>query len=804
MDFVNRIIRELVRPIIQAPASTIAAILCLGLALGSATAIFSAVEAALLRPSPLRDPDRLVDIFVTSPRSNTGPFSPGSFLRLQREARSLEGVAAMRPAWGLLAGEEPVRIDLGRVSDNFFSVLGVQAQWGRLIRPGDGADGQPNVVVVSSALFQSRLAGDSSRIGQPLRIGLTTYTLVGVLPPDFRLLQTSQELTSDAWVPLRFSPAEAAGGQSDLFVFGRLTRGVEMSAANAELGVLGRRWNAEAQVADSRYAMRLVGLTEEAVRGVRGVLWLLFGAASFVLLIAAANVASILLARGVSRRRMVAVRLALGASRRDIVRGALGESLALGGLSVCLGLALAWLGVRLVGTAAAAEVPQMAGLRINVAVIVVGVVLAAVVSILCGVGPAWQAARTEPQELLRGGASSTGRLHNRFLGGLVIGQVALSLILLIGSGLLLRSFHRLLTDDPGFDPRPVLSLDVTVPFANYADRGTVAGFLNPALAAIRQVPGVEHAAAISLLPFRLWGNTMAVRYEGRGEREMSGPIELRVASEDFFRTIGLPLMRGRTFNAADAAPDAPRVAVVNAALARRDYPGTEAIGQRFHLNDSTFATIVGVVADLKNTGPLNPPQPELYWPYEGAFGRYAGSSFALVVRAPGDPRAVARAVVTAIRSVEPGAAVMNVRPMAEVIAGSVGRQRLYATLLAALGALATLLALAGLYGITSYGVAQRTRELGIRTALGSSPARTVRLVFAQAASRILPGLAIGLGGSVVLTELLRAQLFGLSPLDGPTWAAAAAVLAVVGVLAVLVPAFRATRVDPMLAIRVDR
>jgi putative ABC transport system permease protein len=484
----------------------------------------------------------------------------------------------------------------------------------------------------------------------------------------------------------------------------------------------------------------------------------------------------------------------------------LSESLVMTVIGLTLGLALAWAGVRTIGSVAAARLPQLVGLSVDLRVIGFAIGLAALVALVCGGLPAWRSAAVDPQDALRDGrGGGTSRAHHRVLAALVVAEVGLSLMLLIGAGLVLKGFGQLVSKDPGFDPEPILTLEATISPERYPDGNAVQRFLEPALQKIREIPGVDAAASITLIPYENWGWNFNIRYEGQpGDDPTRLPMtENRVASPEFFQVTKQHLIAGRLLGPQDdGRAESPSVVVVNQALVTRDFPGKDPIGKRFHETDTTFSTIVGVVSDIRNFGPVDDPRPEVYRAF-----RQAGqgtSNFALMVRAKrGDPKDLAPAIRAAIRSIDQQAAITDVQTMPEVMSLSTGRARFYLMLLAVFAAVALVLAVSGIYGVLSYAVAQRTREFGIRSALGSTPANTLALVTREGLRLIGIGIAIGLTGSIAATRLLSAMLYGVSPLDRTTWATTTLVLMVVGFLATLLPAFRATRADPLLAIRTD-
>jgi predicted permease len=552
---------------------------------------------------------------------------------------------------------------------------------------------------------------------------------------------------------------------------------------------------------------RAVPLQAESVRLIRKPLILVFGAVCAVLLIAAANVGSLLLARGVQRQHETAVRSALGADRWAVMRPVLAECMVLTAVGGLIGVGLAWVAVRAIGELAVAQVPQLAGLAIEVRIVIFALSLSAIVALLCGALPAWNSTTVDPQDALRGGrGGSTGSAHQRALGGLVVAEVALSLVLLIAASLVLRGFSKLVGRNPGFDPQPLLAMTATLSPARYSDTTEIRRFLRPALDAIEQLPGVQSAGAISHLPFRNWSSNSNIRYEGQPNVDMEywPLVEDRTASPDFFRTTGQRLIEGRFLRwDDDDRPGVPTVVVANESLVRRDFPNQDPVGKRFYISDSTFATIVGIVSDIANAGPIDPPLPEFYYSYAQNWSRN-DTWFNIVVRArSGDPKALAKSITAAIHTIDPQAAVAQIEPMTEVMAKSVGAPRFYLTLIGTFALVAVILAVAGLYGVMSYVVAQQTREIGIRTALGSSSSRTVGLVARRGMGLLAIGVLGGVIGGALATRLLASLLYGVSAADAPTWILATLALVSAGVVASIVPAARAARVDPIIAIRTE-
>jgi putative ABC transport system permease protein len=806
-------IRGALRGLQRSPTIALSAVVCIALGLGSTAAISSAVDRALVQRLPFRTPERIVTVYRTTPHFDTGPFSPLNYLDLARMSTSVPQLAAIGFGTGLLAlPNQAMQVDLKRASGNLFPMLGVTALRGRLILPeDDGLDREP-VAVLSEEFWRERFGGDPAIVGHTIRLDGVVHTVVGIVPRRFGVPHGNQVARAQVWVPMRFTEKEQAMRNSNfLLVMGRLRDGATPASAQAELarlfdGIIAEHPDLRGE------GLRVLPLQTEGTRAVRAPLLLIFAAAAIVLLIAAVNVASLLLARGVQRGREVAIRSALGGTRVQVMRPAMMETFVLTGVGLGLGILLAWLGVRSIGDMAAQRLPQLAGLAVNLRIVGFAIGLAVLVALLAGLFPAWRGSEADPLDALRGGrGGGTARSQHRLLGALVVAEVALSLVLLIGAGLVLRGFAGLLKQEPGFDPGRILTLQATVSPDRYPAGTAGRRYLEPALAAVRQVPGVEEAAAISLLPYDNWGWNFTIRYEGQSKDDPGRlPLaEYRVVTPEFFRVTGQRLVEGRLLEPGDGErPDGPRVVVVNQALARRDFPGASPVGRRYYLeDDSTLATIVGVVSDIRNFGPYEPAHPEVYHSFRQSSEGWW--SFSLMVRtrdgAGGhpDPATLAGPVSTAVRNVDPEGAVTAVRPMTEVMSDSLGRPRFYLALLGTFGAVALALAVAGIYGVLSYAVAQRTREFGIRTALGSSATDILRLVTRQAALLLAIGIGIGLTASFAATRLLVSLLYGVSPLDLSAWLAATVTLSLAGLLAALLPAWRATRADPVVALRAE-
>ncbi|HEY4306357.1 MAG TPA: ABC transporter permease [Gemmatimonadaceae bacterium] len=804
-------LRSAVSGLIRTPSVAVSAVLCLALGIGATTAIASAINRALLQPLPFRDADRLVAVHRTTPHSGplgTWPESPGNYNDLAKASKTVEGLSAVTSGTALVDGGGTgggVQASALYITGGLFDMLGARAARGRLIVPDDDQLDHPTAAVVSDEFWQRQFGADPSVVGRKVTIDGQPTTIVGILPPRFRVPHAGRVLTADMWMPIRFTPERLAVRRSNsLLLLGRLAPSATVAGADAELkSLFGHLVEAYPDLHGEN--VRVAALRAESAQSIKTPLYLVFGAVCLVLLIAGTNVAALLLARGLHRRREIAVRVALGASRWDAMRIALLESLAISVVGTGLGLGIAIVGVKTIGTLASSRIPLLAGLEIDARIIAFAFVLAIVVAVLCAAVPAWRNATVDPNDALRGGrGGGAGVAHHRMLRSLVVGEIALSLLLLIGAGLVLRAFAGLMGNDPGFETQHVLTLDVATSPARYPNQNSVRDFLDPAISAISAIPGVVAAGSITSMPYVQFGNNGPVRYEGMPRDDPSSqPIaEYRGITPSFFGVTKQRLLGGRLLNNTDdGSPNAAPVVVVNEALVKRDFKDGNAVGRRFYVTDTSFATIVGVVSDIRNMGPFRDPQPEMYWSYRQS--EPGTATFPIMIRTTGDPETVATSVRNAIQSIDRTAAIANVESMPSVIARSLASPRFYMLLLGAFAGVALILSLAGLYGMLSYAVAQRTRELGIRIALGAPHSRVLRLVVGEGTRLVFTGIVIGLIASFALTRLMTSLLYGVSPLDLEAWAVAIVAMIGSGVVATLFPANRAARADPVIAMRTE-
>ena len=800
-------LRAGVRGLRRAPGFCAAAVLILGLSIGANTTMFSAVRAILLQPLGYADPDALVVVL----HEGRFPVAPANFLdwRTQTHSFSAMGAAEMwSPNLGMPAGSE--RVSGLRLTPDTLRMLGVAPALGRLLA-GDGTGADARSAVIGHGLWQRRFGGDPRIVGRSLRLDGELYTIVGVMPPRF-VFAPFWAVNAELWAPLPLDARRDNRDGESLRVFARLKPGVSPASAQADVDVVTRRL--EAAYPDTNRNVQVVPLKERVVGHTRLGLTVLLVAVGFVLLIACANVAHMLLARAATRQSEIAVRLALGATRFQIVRQLLVESLLLSGLSSVVGLALAAFGVRAVAAMAPPDLPRAADMAVEGWTLAFTLGVSIVTGLVFGLVPAWQAARTRIGDRLSArGTTGHGRealLRDVF----VVSELALALVLLVGAGLVLRSLAAAAAIDPGFDPRGVLSMSVSVKGSAEADPSRRAAFFAAAVERLRALPGVEAASAVNHAPLvgDVW--TLGFDIDGRPRTQKDdrpGGI-YRVVLPGYFATMRLPLVRGRDFSTADDR-QAPDVAIVSESLARRYFPNGDPLGRRvtFDQPDATsrrWLTVVGIARDAVAGKWEEAADGTVYLPFlqtarylDGPEGHHA--YLTMVLRTASDPSAIAAPARAAIWSIDRGVSISEVVTMEDAVGKALARPRFQSTLLGAFAALALVLAAGGIYGVMSYAVARRTREIGLRLTLGARRGDVLRLILSQAVRRLAIGGALGLVGAWLSTRALTTMLYGVQPTDPLTFAAVPAILAITALAASYVPARRASRVDPMVALRVD-
>jgi putative ABC transport system permease protein len=788
------------RALRRSPGFTAVAVLTLALGIGVTTAIYSLVRGVLVGPLPYGEPERIAMVFEKRPRENSlkTPAAPADYLDWRQRNTVFAAMAAYDEASADLVGRgEPLKLDAGSVTADFFRVLGVRPLLGRLFEPGDDVEGRDGVVVLGYGAWQRCFAGDSSVVGRRVNLGGRQREVVGVLPETFRFPGMAE-----IWLPMVFSPeVQRWRSLHYLRVYARLRPETSLPEARSAMESLGDALALEHPDTNAHHGVHVVALRDQLVGDVRPMLLALMFAVVLVVLIACANVANLLLSRAALRRRELAIRGALGASGGRLVLLVLAESAVLSLTAGACGAFLAvWL-TDILGLLLRSHVSSvgLADIAVNVPVLLFALGLSLATSLLAGLPAAWQATRVDLNESLKeGGRTSAGVSRPHLRRGLVLAEVALSVILLAGAGLLLRTVARLHDVSPGFAPRNVLTVPLDLPETRYGKPERIASFYRGLLEATGQLPGVTAAGAVSQLPLGGSDARTGVEIEGREARE-GEPTRMhrRTASPGYFEALGIPLRAGRGFEERDAQ-DAPPVLLVNETAARLYWPGRSPVGRRVRLaGTEAWREVVGVVGDVKHWGLDQAVRPEMYFPP----AQEPMAQVTLVVRAAGDPMSLVPALRGALRRLDAELPLGTPVLMERVIERSVSPRWFFLTLMAAFAGLALVLAALGIYSVTSYGVAQRTHEIGVRMSLGARMADVRKLVLGETLRLSAGGIALGLLGAVMLGRFIEKQLFGVPPADPLTLAAVAGVLLGVSLLAADVPARRAARVDPTLALR---
>jgi putative ABC transport system permease protein len=806
MSQLGRDLRYAARTLARSPGFTAVALATLALGIGANTAIFSVVDAVLLRRLPYGEPERLVAVYQTLPSQGvtSNGVSYPNYADWAAQTKSFEKLGAVRMHDYTMTGQgEPALVVAGTVTSNVFPLLRAAPLLGRGLVPSDDNAGAPPVTVLSEHLWRERFGGDASAVGKSVRLDERVFTVVGVMPASFKTPPNVPP--AEIWTPLAQDPVfadlrEKRGGHY-LTIVGRLAPGVSSSQAQAELaGIateLARRFPKE----NEGWGVRLLPLAESYVAGVRTALLVLLGAVGLVFLIACANVANLLLARSTGRAREVAIRTALGAGRGALLRQFLAECLLLGLVGGGLGLAVAAAGTGSLRAWLPADLPRVGEVRIDARVLLFSLAASAASVIVFGLAPSLNASGTNLSGALREGSAGAGEsaAKRRLRRAFVATETALSFVLLVGAGLLARSFARLQEVPLGFEPSHVLTAGMSLPRSQYAKPEQWLGFYSTLVDRLKSDPGVESVAASLPLPLYGGGLNFAFKIEGRPERPGSDlTANYTAMTPSYFHVLGIPLLQGRLIGDGDVH-GAPMVCVISSTFAKRYFPGEDPLGRRldFGFRESVSREIVGVVGDVRRDGLGAESRPEMYVPFaqDPWWAAYA------VVRTAGDPARLAGTLRSEVRALDPTLPVESVQPMTDMVSDSVAPPRFRTTLLGLFGLVALLLAAIGIYGVISYSVGRRTREVGIRMALGASRRDVLKLVIGEGLALTAAGLAIGALGAVGLTRYLASLLFQVGRLDPATYAAVAATLLFAGILACWIPARRAARVDPLTALR---
>ncbi len=814
-------LRHGLRVLASQPSFTIVAVASLALGIGANTAIFSVTNALLLRPLPYADADRITILWQRSPGLGVQQdwFSTGQYLDIRADNQVFSDVSATIGASFNLTGRgTPERIDGARVSSSLFPLFGAKAAAGRVFTADEDKPGKPPVVILSNGFWKRRFGSDPSVVGRSLTLNGNSFTIVGVMAADFVFNKEIMPAVNgiqnvDLLLPLPLNEtARANRGGEDFNVFAKLKPGMSVGRAQADMNVLAARMKRDYPQnypPNGGLTVSVVPLINQVVGDVRLALYVLLGAVGLVLLIACGNVANLLLSRAAVRQKEMAIRAAVGASRERIVRQLLTEAVLLSALGGLLGLTLAVAAVKVLGRFGPANIPRLTEIAIDGRVLAFTFAISLVTGVVFGLVPALRASRLDLNDVLREGGrggvgtSAFGLGHHQLRRMLIAGEVALSLVLLIGAGLLVRSYERITSASPGFDPTNVLSFRLALPGFRYKTPEAVIAFYKRLEDRLAVLPGVRHVGSNYLLPV----SSVALGWEPitvEGYVPKVAGDNLIIASSgyvspDYFRAMGMPLTKGRFFDDRDVR-DAPPVTIVDDKLAERFWPGQDPIGKRMRRGDSgPWSTVIGVVADTKQYAVDGEPPITAFYPNRqlGVGIRY------VVVKTKSDPRALVNAVTREVQALDADLPVYDVSTMEERLAGSFARRRFSMFLLGVFAACASLLAAIGIYGVVSFWVTQRTRELGIRAALGARQYDIMRLVIRQAVVLVVIGIVVGLATAFGLTRVMATLLFGVSSTDAVTYALLSVVLGLVALVASYVPARRAAAVPPIIALRHD-
>lgn len=806
MDTLFRDLRFAVRTLVRSPAFTLAVLLCLALSIAANTAMFSILNAVLLRGLPYEDPERIVMIWNQFLGDGTPKleFSDAEFLDLREQATAFSEIAATRPGLFNLTGTGEPQLLVGvRASANLFHLLGVRAAVGRTFLPEEEQPGHEKVVVLSYGLWERQFGAERGIVGQQVVINGQPFTVIGVAPHDFYFRRKGRDL----WMPLALDRT-ASSPRDDRWmeVYARLKPGLSPQRALGDLASVADRFRqdyAASYPPRSRYGLTLVPYREEVVGAIRPALQLLAAAVFLVLLIACANVANLMLARATTRDREVALRAAFGAGRRGLIRQFLTESVLLTGAGGLLGLLLAWWAVKAVVKVNLDRIPRLDEVTLGGQVLVFTLLISVLTALIFGLVPTLQLLKANLVSVLKegskGSVSATRQLVRRIL---VVFEVVVAMLVLIGAGLMVRSYRQLLSVDLGFETEKLLTLEIYLPAAKYSLPQQQADFFEQLLVRLRSIPEVRRTATVNAVPLGVVQWTGEIGVEGRppGPGQLNPSAAWRTCSASYFETLRIPLAAGRVFNAADNERGAP-VAVVDRTLAHSLWPGEDPIGKRLKLigqqAPDAWRTVVGVVGDVHHEGPERVSKEQIYLPTR----QYPSTFMYVVLQTAGDPVAVAASARHAVQDIDRNQAVFRVETMAEKLDRALAWRRFFTLLLGAFAAVALTLSLIGVYGVTAYSVAQRTREIATRMALGAQRRSVVKLVVGQALVMALIGIGIGIAVGVGLSRVVSSLLYGVTATDLPTFVGAAVMLTAFAAVASYLPASRAAKIDPMVTLR---
>ena len=800
------------RTLMRKPGFTTVAIIALALGIGANTAIFSVINSVLLKPLPYKDSDRLVTINHDYPKINLkASVSAIGYTHYRDNAKSFESVAAISGgSFNLTGGGDPERLNGSPVTHNFFSALGASAELGRVFLPEEDQPGKNKVVVLSHAFWQRRFGGDRSLVNKNITLNDESYTVVGVMPPSFQFGREFGQVV-DLWTPIAFTPEQLSYNRLTnefLFVIARLKPGVTIQQAQAELDTIAanlRRQYLPWAATRSEWGLTTESLRELVIGEIRSALWILMGIVGLVLLIACANVANLLLARAADRQKEMAIRTAVGAGRWRVIRQLLTESALLAVMGGAVGLLLAYLGVDTLVKVNQAQIPRAYQIALDWRVLAFTLGVSLLTGIIFGLVPALQISKTDLHETLKeGGRTGSSGARAWVRNTLVVLEMALALVVLVSAGLLMRSFWRLQQVNPGFAPQNVLAMSLGLPMTKYKEPAQRANFYRELLQQIRALPGVQAAGATSILPMGGDNSSGSFQIEGRvvPQGQSSPHGDRWAATTDYFSTMKIPIIRGRFFDDRDTMESQP-VAIIDETMARKYWPDEDPVGKRitFQSRDGNpiWREIVGIVGHVKHKGLEGESRVQYYIPHS----QVQNSEMNLVVRTTTDPASLTGAVRGAISGLDKDLPVFRVKTMEQFVMDSMATRRFAMTLVGIFASVALALAGVGLYGVLSYSITQRSHEIGVRMALGARAADVLRLVVGQGMLLALAGVVLGSAAAFLLTRLMANLLFNVTPSDPLTFATIAFLLTLVALLACFVPALRATKVDPIEALRYE-
>jgi putative ABC transport system permease protein len=797
MQTIIQDLRYAIRTMAKRPGFTAVAALTLALGIGANTAIFSAVNAVLLKPLPFPESEQLVDLAETFKPNGYGSVSVPNYEDWKNQNDVFTGIAAYSSrSFNLQSGDTPQRIPGLSVSANYFDVLGIKPTLGRTFATGEDLAGKDRVVILGNELWRNTFGGDASIIGRTIPLNGLQYTVIGVMPSELSSLYRTVQL----WSPLVFPETDRVNRDDHKYlVIGRMKSGVSLAQAREQMNGIAARL--EQQFKNGR-GIRIRQIEELWVANVRSTLVLLMVAVGFVLLIACTNVANLLLARATVRRREISIRVALGAGRSRLIQQFLTEGLLLSLIGGVLGVALAWWSMSVLGKIAFPFLPRSQEITIDARVLLFTLLIAVLTSVIFGLIPSLQAGKTDVQEALKeGGNTLTGGAVGGWLRQtLVVVEVAAAVVLLIGAGLMIRSIARIREVQPGLKPQNLLTAKLSLPRERYKDADSAIRFYQQVLERVDALPGVESAGLISHLPVEETGYNGNIAVEGKVYPPNESPlVEYRVVNDNYFATANIPLLRGRLFSKQEN-DDKQAVVVINESMAKQIWSGEDPIGKQVGVEQK--ATVIGVVGDVKNRGLLGQTNAEMYAPYtQKSFWPDMRWNMRLLVRSTVDEATIASAVRREVQAVDPAQPLYAVQTMNLVIENTVRDKSMNTTLLASFAGLSLVLALIGVYGVMSYTVAQHTREIGIRMALGAQPRTILKLIVGRGLFLVGIGVVIGVVASFGLTRFIENMLFGVTPTDPLTFVAIVLLLGLVALLACLVPAQRAMRVNPIVVLR---